>query len=201
MHFGGTWRVFPARRLTRPRRPSVARPARRMLRWMRCSIHRRTTCGASSARRPRQDPRGPAAGRAGNAGRPVAAGASGIRPRTRGRGRGAGPHLRRPGRPHQSVPAPGHAPVDQRAVLDRPAARHPPGGRTAGRAPRLAARRAPRSHGVPGPDAVGKPALRAARPTAPPTSTACSAAPPAIDTKYKAPLRGALFSPCAVGLT
>ena len=57
------------------------------------------------------------------------------------------------------VPASVHAPVDQRTMLDRPAARHPPGGRVAGRPPQLAARRASRGHGVPGADAVGEPAL------------------------------------------
>ncbi len=37
---------------------------------------------------------------------------------------------RTPGR-HQPLPAPVHAPLDQRAVQHRPAARHPPGGGTA----------------------------------------------------------------------
>ncbi|KAF5292089.1 hypothetical protein FQA39_LY19397 [Lamprigera yunnana] len=51
-------------------------------------------------------------------------------------------------------------PVDQRAVQHRPAARHTPGRRAAGQAPAIAAQRPPRSHGMPGHHAVGKPALR-----------------------------------------
>ncbi|CAA9397267.1 MAG: FIG00932626: hypothetical protein, partial [uncultured Ramlibacter sp.] len=96
-------------------------------------------------------------GCAADAGQPVAAGASRVRPRP-GRCTGGGrPRVRRQRWANQPVPAPVDAPVDQRAVLDRPAARYPASGRTAGRPPRLAARRPPRSHGVPRPDALGKP--------------------------------------------
>ena len=86
-------------------------------------------------------------------------------------------------RAREPVPAPVDAPVDQRAMLDRPAARHPPGGRVAGRAARLAARRASRSHGMPRPDDVGKPARRPPARRRRATWPAFSAAPRATDAR------------------
>jgi hypothetical protein len=74
-------------------------------------------------------------------------------------------------------PAPVHAPVDQRAMLHRPAARHPPGGGTAGA--HAAARCTTRTTKPWNAWArcCGKASARAARRMARPTLTLCSAGP------------------------
>ncbi len=108
-----------------------------------------------------QGPGRPADGSHRNPGQPVDRGTPRIPRRALQRGRGPRARLRPHARPHQPLPAPVHAPLDQRAVQHRPAARHPPGGGTARRPPGIAAGCAPCRHGMPGHHALGEPALGA----------------------------------------
>ena len=120
------------------------------------------TMYAAFSSRPRKRAARSAADAAGNDRRRLDRRASGVRPTiwpTSNPRRAPPPIRRRAGR-EEPLPAPVDAPLDQRADLDRPAARHPPGLRVAGRTARLDAPGPARGDGMPRPDALGSAAQR-----------------------------------------